>query len=146
MFFCCRFHQVDSDDFTIAINFWWRSNMMSCMLEHMDAYYLRRILRRYWWWCSSLFKICHWINAYLIYWLLNVIIVLSNIIHLLIGWMHVKIDWQRNGMCLLKLYAIYWRNSNKVYTLHSLFFFIYWALGIGECVKLKIDTLVLLFC
>ncbi|KAH1227391.1 Lysine-specific demethylase JMJ30 [Glycine max] len=37
---------VDSDDFTIAINFWWRSNMMSCMLEHMDAYYLRRILRR----------------------------------------------------------------------------------------------------
>ncbi|KAL9318449.1 hypothetical protein ACSQ67_014966 [Phaseolus vulgaris] len=40
------FHQVDSDDLTIAINFWWRSNMMSCMLEHMDAYYLRRILRR----------------------------------------------------------------------------------------------------
>jgi len=44
--FCYRFHQVDSDDLTIAINFWWRSNMMSCMLEHMDAYYLRRILRR----------------------------------------------------------------------------------------------------
>ncbi|KAL2323514.1 hypothetical protein Fmac_027893 [Flemingia macrophylla] len=40
------FHQVDSDDLTIAINFWWRSNMMSSMLEHMDAYYLRRILRR----------------------------------------------------------------------------------------------------
>ncbi|XP_047157237.1 tRNA wybutosine-synthesizing protein 5 isoform X4 [Vigna umbellata] len=40
------FHQVDSDDLTIAVNFWWRSNMMSCMLEHMDAYYLRRILRR----------------------------------------------------------------------------------------------------
>ncbi|KAK7345861.1 hypothetical protein VNO77_16474 [Canavalia gladiata] len=40
------FHQVDSDDLTIAINFWWRSNIMSCMLEHMDAYYLRRILRR----------------------------------------------------------------------------------------------------
>lgn len=40
------FHQVDSDDFTIAINFWWRSNTMSCMMEHMDAYYLRRILRR----------------------------------------------------------------------------------------------------
>ncbi|WVY97985.1 hypothetical protein V8G54_030136 [Vigna mungo] len=39
------FHQVDSDDLTIAVNFWWRSNMMSCMLEHMDAYYLRRILR-----------------------------------------------------------------------------------------------------
>ncbi|KAA8543288.1 hypothetical protein F0562_021217 [Nyssa sinensis] len=40
------FHQVDSDDLTIAVNFWWRSNMMSGMLEHMDAYYLRRILRR----------------------------------------------------------------------------------------------------
>ncbi|XP_045833668.1 uncharacterized protein LOC123924744 [Trifolium pratense] len=40
------FHQVDSNDLTIAINFWWRSNTMSCMLEHMDAYYLRRILRR----------------------------------------------------------------------------------------------------
>lgn len=40
------FHQVDSDDLTIAINFWWQSNMMSSMAEHMDAYYLRRILRR----------------------------------------------------------------------------------------------------
>ncbi|KAL5123674.1 tRNA wybutosine-synthesizing protein 5 [Glycine soja] len=40
------FHQADSDGLTIAINFWWRSNIMSCMLEHMDAYYLRRILRR----------------------------------------------------------------------------------------------------
>ncbi|XP_012569801.1 lysine-specific demethylase JMJ31 isoform X2 [Cicer arietinum] len=40
------FHQVDSDDLTIAINFWWRSNIMSSMLEHMDGYYLRRILRR----------------------------------------------------------------------------------------------------
>ncbi|KAH8509314.1 hypothetical protein Peur_051125 [Populus x canadensis] len=40
------FHQVDSDDLTIAVNFWWRSNIMSNMLEHMDAYYLRRILRR----------------------------------------------------------------------------------------------------
>ncbi|XP_061338117.1 lysine-specific demethylase JMJ31 [Gastrolobium bilobum] len=40
------FHQVDSDDLTIAINFWWRSNIISCMVEHMDAYYLRRILRR----------------------------------------------------------------------------------------------------
>ncbi|KAG5080068.1 hypothetical protein JHK86_004133 [Glycine max] len=39
------FHQADSDGLTIAINFWWRSNIMSCMLEHMDAYYLRRILR-----------------------------------------------------------------------------------------------------
>ncbi|KAF7818365.1 jmjC domain-containing protein C isoform X1 [Senna tora] len=40
------FHQIDSDDLTIAINIWWRSNLMSCMLEHMDSYYLRRILRR----------------------------------------------------------------------------------------------------
>ncbi|KAF8392321.1 hypothetical protein HHK36_022663 [Tetracentron sinense] len=40
------FHQVDSDDLTIAINFWWQSSMMSSMLEHMDSYYLRRILRR----------------------------------------------------------------------------------------------------
>ncbi|CAK7346519.1 unnamed protein product [Dovyalis caffra] len=39
------FHQVDSDDLTIAVNFWWQSNIMSNMLEHMDAYYLRRILR-----------------------------------------------------------------------------------------------------
>ncbi|MED6146092.1 hypothetical protein PIB30_031334 [Stylosanthes scabra] len=40
------FHQVDSDDWTVAINFWWRSNIMSSMQEHMDSYYLRRILRR----------------------------------------------------------------------------------------------------
>ncbi|KAF2325260.1 hypothetical protein GH714_025810 [Hevea brasiliensis] len=40
------FHQVDSSNLTIAVNFWWRSNIMSSMLEHMDAYYLRRILRR----------------------------------------------------------------------------------------------------
>ncbi|XP_021764348.1 uncharacterized protein LOC110728972 [Chenopodium quinoa] len=40
------FHQVDSDQLTIAVNFWWRSNMMSNMLEHMDVYYLRSILRR----------------------------------------------------------------------------------------------------
>ncbi|GMH27968.1 hypothetical protein Nepgr_029811 [Nepenthes gracilis] len=40
------FHQVDSDDLTIAVNFWWRSSIMSSMLDHMDAYYLRRILRR----------------------------------------------------------------------------------------------------
>ncbi|KAF9682932.1 hypothetical protein SADUNF_Sadunf05G0159200 [Salix dunnii] len=39
------FHQVDSGDFTIAVNFWWKSNIMSNKLEHMDAYYLRRILR-----------------------------------------------------------------------------------------------------
>ncbi|PON54432.1 JmjC domain containing protein [Parasponia andersonii] len=40
------FHQVDSDDLTIAVNFWWQSNIMSSMSEHMDAYYLRRILKR----------------------------------------------------------------------------------------------------
>lgn len=40
------FHQVDSDNLTIAVNFWWQSDMMSSMLEHMDAYYLRRIIRR----------------------------------------------------------------------------------------------------
>ncbi|XP_068634537.1 lysine-specific demethylase JMJ31 [Aristolochia californica] len=40
------FHQVDSDDLTIAVNFWWQSNMMLSMLEHMDAYYLRRIMKR----------------------------------------------------------------------------------------------------
>ncbi|EEF41362.1 Hypoxia-inducible factor 1 alpha inhibitor, putative [Ricinus communis] len=48
------FHQVDSDDLTIAVNFWWRSNIMSSMLEHMDAYYLRRILRSH----SGLFQAC----------------------------------------------------------------------------------------
>lgn len=42
-----RFHQVDSEDLTIAVNFWWQSDMMSGMPEHMDAYYLRRILKRY---------------------------------------------------------------------------------------------------
>ncbi|XP_010535927.1 PREDICTED: uncharacterized protein LOC104811069 isoform X2 [Tarenaya hassleriana] len=40
------FHQVDSDDLTIAVNFWWQSNIMSNMSEHMDSYYLRRIIRR----------------------------------------------------------------------------------------------------
>ncbi|KAH6812891.1 2-oxoglutarate and oxygenase superfamily protein [Perilla frutescens var. frutescens] len=40
------FHQVDSEDLTIAVNFWWRSDMMSSMPEHMDGYYLRRILKR----------------------------------------------------------------------------------------------------
>ncbi|XAR58580.1 tRNAPhe (7-(3-amino-3-carboxypropyl)wyosine37-C2)-hydroxylase [Bertholletia excelsa] len=40
------FHQVDSDDLTIAVNFWWQSNLMSDMLEHMDAYYVRILLRR----------------------------------------------------------------------------------------------------
>ncbi|KAM0889819.1 hypothetical protein ACQ4PT_027450 [Festuca glaucescens] len=41
------YHQVDSDDLTIAINFWWKSRIMTEMLEHMDGYYLRRIMRRY---------------------------------------------------------------------------------------------------
>ncbi|XP_008451321.1 lysine-specific demethylase JMJ31 isoform X3 [Cucumis melo] len=40
------FHQVDSDELTIAVNFWWQSHMMSSVSDHMDAYYLRRILRR----------------------------------------------------------------------------------------------------
>lgn len=40
------FHQVDSDDLTIAVNFWWQSNIISGMSEHMDAYYLRILLRR----------------------------------------------------------------------------------------------------
>ncbi|EOX94632.1 2-oxoglutarate and Fe(II)-dependent oxygenase superfamily protein, putative isoform 2 [Theobroma cacao] len=40
------FHQVDSDDFTIAVNYWWRSSIISSLADHMDAYYLRRILRR----------------------------------------------------------------------------------------------------
>ncbi|XP_020579806.1 uncharacterized protein LOC110024269 isoform X2 [Phalaenopsis equestris] len=40
------FHQVDSHDLTIAVNFWWKSSTMSNMVEHMDAYYLRQILNR----------------------------------------------------------------------------------------------------
>ncbi|CAA0828067.1 2-oxoglutarate (2OG) and Fe(II)-dependent oxygenase superfamily protein [Striga hermonthica] len=40
------FHQVDSENLTIAVNFWWRSDIMSSMSDHMDAYYLRRILKR----------------------------------------------------------------------------------------------------
>ncbi|EPS66246.1 hypothetical protein M569_08531, partial [Genlisea aurea] len=39
------FHQVDSGDLTIAVNFWWQSDMMSGLLEHMDSYYLRRVLK-----------------------------------------------------------------------------------------------------
>ncbi|KAJ9547749.1 hypothetical protein OSB04_020292, partial [Centaurea solstitialis] len=39
------FHQVDSESLTVAVNFWWRSEMMSGMSEHMDSYYLRRILK-----------------------------------------------------------------------------------------------------
>ncbi|CAI9107755.1 OLC1v1007191C1 [Oldenlandia corymbosa var. corymbosa] len=41
------YHQVDSEDLTIAVNFWWRSDMMSGLSEHMDSYYLRRILKRF---------------------------------------------------------------------------------------------------
>ncbi|XP_020674314.2 hypoxia-inducible factor 1-alpha inhibitor isoform X1 [Dendrobium catenatum] len=40
------FHQVDSHDLTVAVNFWWKSCTISNMVEHMDAYYLRRILSR----------------------------------------------------------------------------------------------------
>ncbi|KAK4799454.1 hypothetical protein SAY86_024819 [Trapa natans] len=40
------FHQVDSAELTIAVNFWWQSEIILSMVEHMDAYYLRRILRR----------------------------------------------------------------------------------------------------
>ncbi|KAH1108197.1 hypothetical protein J1N35_011965 [Gossypium stocksii] len=40
------FHQVDSDELTIAVNYWWRSSIMSSLSDHMDAYYLRRILGR----------------------------------------------------------------------------------------------------
>lgn len=40
---------MDSDCLTIAVNFWWRSEVMSGMSEHMDAYYLRRILKRFLW-------------------------------------------------------------------------------------------------
>lgn len=40
------FHQVDSDNLSIAVNFWWQSNLTRGISEHMDSYYLRRILRR----------------------------------------------------------------------------------------------------
>ncbi|CAH9051459.1 unnamed protein product [Cuscuta epithymum] len=40
------YHQVDSEDLTIGVNFWWQSGIMSSVLEHMDAYYLRKILKR----------------------------------------------------------------------------------------------------
>lgn len=40
------YHQVDSECLTTAVNFWWRSDVMSGLVEHMDSYYLRRILRR----------------------------------------------------------------------------------------------------
>ena len=37
-------HQVDSQDMTIAINFWWRSAFSKSLQPHMYAYYLRRIM------------------------------------------------------------------------------------------------------
>ncbi|KAJ3696117.1 hypothetical protein LUZ60_001494 [Juncus effusus] len=40
------YHQVDSEDLTIGVNFWWESKITFDMLPHMDAYYLRRILNR----------------------------------------------------------------------------------------------------
>ncbi|KMZ75916.1 Transcription factor jumonji (JmjC) domain-containing protein-like [Zostera marina] len=40
------FHQVDSSDLTVAVNFWWQSYIMSNIMEHMDAYYMRCILNR----------------------------------------------------------------------------------------------------
>lgn len=40
------FHQVDSDCLTMAVNFWWRSEVMLRMSEHMDGYYMRRIVKR----------------------------------------------------------------------------------------------------
>lgn len=46
IFFFHRFHQVDSDCLTMAVNFWWRSEVMLGMSEHMDAYYMRRIVKR----------------------------------------------------------------------------------------------------
>ena len=37
-------HQVDSQDMTIAVNFWWRSAFSKSLQPHMYAYYLRRIM------------------------------------------------------------------------------------------------------
>ena len=37
-------HQVDSQDCTIAVNFWWPSAFSQGLQPHMHAYYLRRIL------------------------------------------------------------------------------------------------------
>lgn len=38
------YHQVDSEDVTIAVNFWWQSEVSSKLGSHMDAYFLRRVL------------------------------------------------------------------------------------------------------
>jgi len=146
IFFCCRFHQVDSDDLTIAINFWWRSNMMSCMLEHMDAYYLRRILRRYWWLCSCLYILYPQIDYYEIYWLCNVIIFLVNY-NSPLGWTHTKIDWQRNGTCLLKLCHLLVKFLMKC----TIYLILYSFSCTGQllleytAIKLKIDTWIYYF-
>ena len=37
-------HQVDSQDMTIAVNFWWRSAFSKSLQPHMHAYYLRRVM------------------------------------------------------------------------------------------------------
>ncbi|KAK9083684.1 hypothetical protein Scep_030155 [Stephania cephalantha] len=41
------YHQVDSDELTIAVNYWWQSSMVCNMQEHMDPYFLRILLRRW---------------------------------------------------------------------------------------------------
>ncbi|KAA6428022.1 MAG: hypothetical protein FRX49_02684 [Trebouxia sp. A1-2] len=37
-------HQVDSQDTTIAVNFWWQSALTKSMQPHMHQYYLRHLL------------------------------------------------------------------------------------------------------
>lgn len=87
-----RFHQVDSESLTVAVNFWWRSEMMSGMSEHMDSYYLRRLLKR-------LFS--------LLYVLLlralsetnqKLIFIMHSMFHVYVKLLIFKTDWQRNGI------------------------------------------------
>jgi hypothetical protein len=40
-------HQVDSSEVTIAVNFWWRSPFDQLLGTHMDCYYLRRVLQSF---------------------------------------------------------------------------------------------------
>ncbi|KAK9146583.1 hypothetical protein Sjap_006486 [Stephania japonica] len=40
------YHQVDSNDLTIAVNYWWQSSMVCNIQEYMDPYFLRILLRR----------------------------------------------------------------------------------------------------
>ncbi|XP_074343899.1 uncharacterized protein LOC141683101 [Apium graveolens] len=40
-----RFDQVYFHCLTMAVNFWWRSEVVLGMSEHMDAYYMRRIVK-----------------------------------------------------------------------------------------------------